>query len=105
LEGSPREHRLLADLLDHSGAGLNPNRRLDCDHDFQVKGTRSPPGKLYASGSATAGSYYGGVDSFLGLQYVAQRIYEDLAKQGFCKKIGPLRSLNHWLKWARGTSL
>jgi hypothetical protein len=105
LEGSPREHRLLADLLDHSGAGLNPNGRMDCDHDFMIKGTQSAPGKMYASGSATAGSYYGGVDSFLGLQYVAQRIYEDLAKQGFCKKIGPLRSFNHWVKWVRGKQL
>jgi hypothetical protein len=105
LEGSPRDHRLLADLIDHGGAGLNPNGRLDCDHDFHVRGTQSAPGKLYASGAATAGSYYGGVDSFLGLQYVAQRIYEDLAKQKFCKRIGPLRSFNHWIKWARGKQL
>ncbi len=105
LEGSPREHRLLADLLDHGGASPNPNGRLDCDHDFSVRGTQSAPGKLYASGAATAGSYYGGVDSFLGLQYVAQRIYEDLAAQGFCKRIGPFRSTSQWLKWARGKSL
>lgn len=105
LEGSPRDHRLLADLLEHGGAGTNPLGRLDCAPSFEVRGTASAPGKLYASGAATAGSYYGGVDSFLGLQYVAQRIYEDLAADGFCRRIGPLRSVNHWLKWARGTQL
>ncbi|MEX0657885.1 MAG: hypothetical protein WD080_02015 [Egibacteraceae bacterium] len=105
LEGSPRDHRLLADLLDHGGASPNPLGRLDCDPSFEVRGTSSLPGKLYASGAATAGSYYGGVDSFLGLQYVAQRIYEDLAKDGFCKRIGPWRSVRHWVKWARGTKL
>jgi len=105
LEGSPREHRLLADLLGHSGATTNPSGRLDCSQSFEVRGSQSPPGKLYASGAATAGSYYGGVDSFLGLQYVAQRIYEDLAAQGFCKRIGPGRSVSEWMKWMRNTPL
>jgi hypothetical protein len=102
LEGSSRDHRLLADLLDHGGADTNLLDRLDCGHSFEVRGTQSPPGKLYASGAATAGGYYGGVDSFLGLQYQAQRIYEDLAEQGFCQKIGPLRSTEQWIKWMRG---
>ena len=105
LEGGPRDHRLLADLLDHGGASTNPSGRLDCAHSFEVRGTRSAPGRLYASGSATAGSYYPGVDSFLGLQYVAQRIYEDLADAGFCRRIGPIRSINHWLKWVRGAQI
>lgn len=105
LEGGPRDHRLLADLLDHSGAGTNPLGRLDCDHDFAVKGTEAPPGRLYASGAATAGSYYGGVDSFLGLQYVAHLIQRDLARQGFGKRIGPARSFAQWIKWMRGTAI
>ncbi|MGH8910378.1 MAG: hypothetical protein ACRD0K_28755 [Egibacteraceae bacterium] len=102
LVGSPRDHRLLADLLDHGGAGTNALNRLDCGHVFEVRGAQSVPGKLYASGVATYGGYYGGVDSFLGLQYQAQRIYEDLAKQGFGKRIGPLRSTRQWIKWMRG---
>ncbi len=104
LEGGPKDHRLLGDLFEHSGVGPNPLGRMDCDPSFEVRGTRSGEGRLYASGSATAGSYYGGVDSFLGLQYVAQRITEDLAAQGFCKKLGPLRSFRQWLRWARGVA-
>ncbi len=105
LVGLPQDHRVLSDLLQHGGAGENPNGRLDCDHNHEVRGTQSAPGKLYAGGAATAGSYFGGADSFLGLQYIAQTIYLDLAKAGFCKKIGPGRSFSQWLKWVRGTQI
>lgn len=105
LIGSPKDHRLLNDLMEHSGAGPNPLGRLDTDHYFEVRGTQSPPGKLYASGAATAGGYFGGVDSFLGLQFQANRIHRDLARLGFCKKIGPGRSFSQWLKWVRNKQL
>lgn len=105
LVGSPRDHRVLADLLDHGGAGENVIGRLDCEPNFEVRGTRSGAGKLYAGGASTAGSYYGGVDSFLGLQYTAQQIYLDLQKQGFCSRIGPGRSFSQWLKWARNKTI
>ena len=39
-----------------------------------VRTQESGDGRLYASGSATLGAYYCGVDSFLGLQYAALRI-------------------------------
>jgi len=101
LEGGPRDHRLLADLLDHGGAGLNPTGRLDCERNFEVRGTASAPGKLYASGSATAGAYYAGVDSFLGLQYVALQVTDDLARQGFGNRLGAGRSVAQWTRWVR----
>ena len=41
LEADIREHRVLADLLDHGGAGRNPLRRLDVERTFEVRGTRS----------------------------------------------------------------
>lgn len=105
LIGGAREHRLLADLLDHAGARLNRSGRLACEEHHEVTGTASPPGKLYASGAASAGNLYAGVDSFLGLQYVAQRIADDLAAEGFCRRIGPWRSTRQWLKWARNEPL
>ena len=71
LESDISEHRVLADLLAHGGAGRNPLGRLDVEPTFEVRGTRNEPGRLYASGSATLGGYYAGVDSFLGLQYAA----------------------------------
>lgn len=100
LEADIREHRLLKDLLDQSGAGRNPVGRLDVERTFEVRGTRSEPGRMYASGSATLGGYYAGVDSFLGLQYAALTIGDDLARAGFCKRIGVGRSIAQWWRWA-----
>ncbi|MEE8599990.1 hypothetical protein [Euzebya tangerina] len=105
LVGKPQDHRLLNDLMTHGGAGENVMGRLDCERNFEVRGAQSQPGKIYAGGAATAGAYYGGVDSFLGLQYTAQQIYLDLVKTGFCKKIGVGRSLSQWLKWANNTQI
>ncbi len=101
LEAGVREHRLLADLLDHTGAGTNPVGRLDATPQFELVGTASDPGRMYASGSATLGSYYTPVDSFLGLQYAALQIADDLAGHGLGRRIGPLRSVRQWWKWMR----
>ncbi len=105
LEADIREHRLLADLLDHSGAGRNPLGRLDVERTFELRGTRSEPGRLYAVGSPTLGGYFAGVDTFLGLQYAAQAITDDLARQSFCPRIGVGRSISEWWKWALNTKI
>ncbi|SNS05993.1 hypothetical protein SAMN04488107_1111 [Geodermatophilus saharensis] len=104
LEADIREHRLLADLLDHSNAQRNPLGRLDVEADFEVTGTRNG-GKVYASGSATLGGYFAGVDSFLGLLVAAQEITDDLAAQGFARKLSPGRSTSQWWKWVRNTTI
>jgi len=106
LESDLSSHRLLADLLEHGGAGRNPLGRLDCERTFEVRGTRAEPGgRLYASGSMTLGAYYAGVDSFLGLQYAALQITDDLAAQGFARRIGPSRSVAQWWRWVRNRSV
>lgn len=105
LEADIREHRLLADLLDHTGAGRNPVGRLDVDRTFELIGTRSGTGRIYASGSATLGGYFPGVDTFLGLQIAAQEIADDLAANGFCHRMGPIRSTRQWWYWARNTRI
>ncbi|WP_425324120.1 hypothetical protein [Gordonia polyisoprenivorans] len=102
LEADVREHRLLADLLDHTGAGTNPVGRMDVDRNFELIGTRNGNGRIYASGSATLGGYFPGVDTFLGLQIAALEIVDDLAKQGFCKRLSPWRSTAQWWRWVRG---
>ena len=102
LEADIAEHRLLKDLLDHGGAGRNPVGRLDVERTFELRGTRSGAGALYASGATTLGGYFPGVDTFLGLQVAAQEIYEDLARRGFCKRIDPVRSTVQWWKWLAG---
>ncbi len=95
------DHRLMADLLEHSGAGKNPKGRLDVGIDFDVRGTDSQQGRIYASGSMTLGGYYAGVDSFLGLQYAALKIADDLAARGLSRRIGSARSVSQWLRWMR----
>ena len=81
-------------------AVLEPS--FDVERTFEVRGTRSGPGRLYASGTATLGGYFPGVDTFLGLQIAAQEIADDLAAQGFCQALGPVRSVNQWWKWVCG---
>jgi hypothetical protein len=99
LEGDIREHRVLADLLDHAGAIRNPLGKLAVERTFEIRGTRNEPGRAYAVGSATLGSYFPGVDTFLGLQYGAQRITADLARLGFCRPINSFRSIAQWVRW------
>ena len=71
-----------------------------------MRGTRSETGRLYASGSATLGGYFPGVDTFLGLQIAAQEITDDLAKPGFCEKLGRCgRSTSQWWHWARNRTI
>ncbi|MFC4536333.1 hypothetical protein [Sphaerisporangium dianthi] len=100
LEADIAEHRVFADLLRHGGACRNPVGRLEVERHFEVKGTASGDGALYASGSATLGGYFPGVDTFLGLQIAAQEIADDLAGRGFCRRMGPMRSTSQWFKWA-----
>jgi hypothetical protein len=100
LEADIGEHRYLNDLLTHAGAGRNAVGRLDVEPNFEVRGTRNGDGRLYATGSATLGGYYAGVDSFLGLQYAALQIHDDLARQKFVRKLRPLNSTLQWWKWA-----
>jgi len=102
LEADIAEHRVLADLFEHSGAGRNPLGRLDVERDFQLRGADSGTGVIYASGATTLGGYFPGVDTFLGLQIAAQEIADDLARRGFCGRIGTLRSTAQWLRWAFG---
>ncbi|MFE3187630.1 hypothetical protein ACFXHA_01390 [Nocardia sp. NPDC059240] len=105
LEADIREHRLLADLLDHAGAGRNPLGRLDVDRTFELHGTRSGNGRMYASGSATLGGYFAAVDSFLGLQYAALEIADDLAALGFCGRLTAARSVRQWWLWVNNRKI
>ncbi len=104
LESDIGEQRIIADLLKHTGAARNPLGRLDVEPSFEVRGTRSGRGRLYASGAATHGGYLPGADSFLGLQIAAQEIADDLSTDGFCRKLRPARSARQWLRWAANSA-
>ena len=101
LESDLTEHRLLADLLEHGGAQRNAFGRLEVNPSFEISGARSEPGRMYASGSITLGGYYAGVDSFLGLQYAALAIADDLATTGGVPALGAMRSVREWWRWMR----
>ncbi|MEL6981791.1 MAG: hypothetical protein AAFO29_05150, partial [Actinomycetota bacterium] len=101
LESDIGENRLLADLLTHAGAQRNAYGRFEVTPSFELAGTRAEPGRIYASGSITLGGYYAGVDSFLGLQYAALAIADDLASAGAVHKIGAMRSLSEWWRWVK----
>ncbi len=101
LESDVTEHRVLSDLLEFGGATRNPKGRLDVERTFEVRGVRSGSGRVYASGSPALGGYFAANDSFLGLQYTALEIADDLAAQGFAYRIGSGRSIAEWWRWAR----
>jgi hypothetical protein len=101
LEADITEHRLLKDLFDMTGAQRNPFGKMQVELSFEVTGTRNGDGLIFASGSATLGGPYATVDSFLGLQYQALRIQDELRKYGFGKKLGVGRSMSQWWKWVR----
>lgn len=101
LEDDIRLHPLLVDLLASGGARTNALGRLDVEASFEVCGSRSGSGRLYASGAATLGGQLAPVDSFWGLTHAALEICDDLADQGVCEVFGGMRSMSQWWRWIR----
>lgn len=100
------QHPLLKDLVEHHGLGRNVQGRLDVADDFEIVGMRNAPrgsGRIYAAGVATLGGPYAPVDSFLGLQYAAQRSINAMvyARAPRLRHLGASRSFSQWMKWAR----
>src|SRR5260370_41615384 len=58
LEADIAEHRLLADLLEHSGAGRNPLGRLDVERNFELRGAATGSGVIYAPGATTLVAHF-----------------------------------------------
>ncbi len=101
LEDRILRHPLLADLVEKGGATLNAMGRLDVEDTFEVIGTRSGEGRMYASGAATLGCALGPVDSFWGLIHAAMEICDDLAEHGVCEFPNAFRSAVQWWRWLR----
>jgi hypothetical protein len=105
LEGDIRDHRLLADLLACGGARTNTSGRLETDTRFGICGTESGDGRMFASGSIAAGGSLPPADSFWGVEHVAMEICDELARLGFCQRVGTMRSIRQWWRWMRGTPI
>lgn len=105
---------LLRDLVQQYQLPENQLGRLTVTSNFELAEMANQSGKIYASGSISLGNYYAPVDSFLGLQYAAFNIVEDLLAQkailgtrGSANELKPLvlsRSLGQWWKWMNNRS-
>lgn len=102
LNGRLEDNPLLCDILNTYTIERNVKGRLDVTETFEVKGMRNGAGRFFAVGAMTFGSHYPGVDSFLGLQYAAQQTVNNLVSHRAVKRLGPLKSVNQWVRWAGG---
>jgi pSer/pThr/pTyr-binding forkhead associated (FHA) protein len=102
LEAKPKENPLLADLIDRYDIALSPYGGFNVANDFEIKEMRNNRGRMYLSGVLTLGGPYAAIDTFLGLQYAAQRIADGLvaSKAPGMRYIGAFGSLWQWIKWA-----
>ncbi len=100
VEVNLRDHEVIADLIDCTGAQTNAVGQLSVDGSFEVAGTRNGYGRIFASGVSTLGNpYVIPMYSFWGLQYAALLTCRRLSEEGFCNKMGPFRSIHAW--WRR----
>lgn len=97
---------LLQDLVQQYNLPINQLGRLTVTDSFELAEMANKSGKVYASGAITLGNYYAPVDSFLGLQYAAFNIVEDLLERKAVelKPVVLARSLIQWWKWLNNRS-
>lgn len=102
LEAKPKDNPLFADLIDHYGIALSPYGGLNVANDFEIREMRNQKGRIYASGILTLGGPYAAIDTFLGLQYAAQRTADGLvaARAPGIRYLDGFGSLWQWIKWA-----
>jgi hypothetical protein len=96
-----QENPLLSDMLRTGNVTQNSMGGLDVGPHFEVRGADQAPGQMYASGVIARGGYLAPVDSFWGFSHAALLICDDLARRGFCRRLGVTRSVTGWLKWLR----
>ncbi|MGG6270513.1 FHA domain-containing protein [Leptolyngbya sp. AN03gr2] len=102
LTAKPIEDPLLGDLVKFYNLPLNPLNGLHVTNSFELEKMRNGKGRMFAAGIMTLGGPYAPVDTFLGLQYVAQQAVAKLVQTRAKRvhSISGLRSFSQWLKWA-----
>ena len=106
LEIDPEGNPLMRDLLHCYRLPKNCVGQIAVTNTFEIVGLHNMTGRVYSSGIMTLGGPFAPVDSFTGLQYAAQKSVESLLAQRApgVHRLGPLRSLAQWLRWATGVS-
>ena len=104
LDARATTNPVLHDLVTTYNVPLNSRQRLVVSRDFEIEALRNGNARMYAAGAMTLGGPYAPVDSFLGLQYAAQRTVDALCQHHApqLKRLNGLRSVQQWLRWAQG---
>lgn len=99
----PLRDPVVAGLVETYGLRLNRRGRLPVNDHFEVEAMRHEGARLYAAGTSTLGGPFAPVDSFLGLQFAALSAVDDILALGLpgLRRLGGLRSLRAWWRWAR----
>ena len=104
LNASLDSNPILKDLLGTYGLGRNIKDRVRVTRYFEMDEMRNQGGVVMVAGAMAFGGPFAAVDSFAGMQFCARRSLELLRQLGApgVQKLTPARSINQFLKWARG---
>ena len=98
------DHPILADLSHRYGLRPNAGGGLVVTPDFELKELRNGYGQVFMAGTMAFGNAFAPVDSFLGLQYAAQRSVDVLIRENApgLRPLNGRQSLRQWWRWLRG---
>ena len=104
LDNDPAQNPLLKDLLQTYHLPRNSLGQFKVTPEFEISGLQNGLGRVFAAGIMTVGGYFAPVDSFVGLQYAAQRSIEALSRLNApgLRRLNLFSSTAQWLRWARG---
>jgi hypothetical protein len=99
-------HPILADLREHYELSQNLTGQLEVTANFELTGLRNSRGQAYMAGTIAFGNAFAPVDSFMGLQYAAQRSVDGLIRAGApgLRYLNGLASLRQWWRWWQGAA-
>jgi hypothetical protein len=99
-------HPILADLQERYHLPQNLTGQLTVAADFELRQLRQSWGHVYMAGTIAFGNAFAPVDSFMGLQYAAQRSVDALiqARAPWLRYLKGLVSLRQWWHWWRGVA-
>jgi hypothetical protein len=101
LMNAAKDHPLVADLIDTTGAAVNRSGGVNVGPAFELAPARSGMGRIYASGATVLGGSLASADSFDGMMHAALAICDDLADQGFCAHPSTGQAWREWRRWIR----